>query len=208
MSKYNHREGDIRRAMAMQKENVPPPSGRRWAELEKERVTAMGKPHLAPHEPYAGGTLSESHEPLEDRERLKVQRAMRALFPPLKPRPQSREENEGCLHLIDEFLNLPAEDCSPDLVSSVFGPIETHFALDANATEEVLRAMGELSLALRSHSAQAKDCMFSLAPSSLPHIETLRDYLLRGLQVKSRTEAEATTLQVNSLIAQPRASCH
>lgn len=183
MSKYNHREGDIRRAMAMQKENVPPPSGRHWAELEKERVTAMGKPHLAPHEPYVGGTLSESHEPLEDREkRLKVQRAMRALFPPVKPRPQLREENEGCLHLIEEFLNLPAEDCTPELVRSVFGSIETHFKFDANASDEVTKAIGELSSALSSPILQAKDHVFSLGPSFLAHIATLRNYLLKAIE--------------------------
>jgi hypothetical protein len=82
-------EYEIRRSIAQQREAVAPPTTRRWAEIERERLAAAGKDSLGPlpDQMIERAFLSE---PPKDRRELekeaRVTAAMKEMFPGWTPR--------------------------------------------------------------------------------------------------------------------------
>jgi hypothetical protein len=79
---------EIRRSIAQQNETVAPPSTRRWAEIERERLAAAGKDHLGPlPDSMIERTFSEPQKDQRELEReARVDAAMREMFPGWTPR--------------------------------------------------------------------------------------------------------------------------
>lgn len=82
-------ESEIRRSIAQQRETVAPPSTRRWAEIERERLAAVGKERLGPL-PDQMIERDILVEPPKDRREVekeaRVTAAMKEMFPGWTPR--------------------------------------------------------------------------------------------------------------------------
>lgn len=80
---------EIRRSIAQQRETIAPPSSRRWAEIERERLREAGKEYLGPlpDEMIERTMLDEPPKGQRELEReARVNAAMKEMFPGWTPR--------------------------------------------------------------------------------------------------------------------------
>lgn len=176
----------------MQNENEAPPKDRRWAEIERERLSAMGKPHLAPLEAKPDFDFGE-----KPAEVLNVEDSPKDMLQPRKRIPRSKEENEGCLYLVEHLLEAveegpPHEDL--EVIFSICRSIEYHFERDADAdvhitlTAKRLEGRIAASISTGGEERQADADLRAL-------IEILRSYLLEAIRSSTNVAAKKVVIE-------------